>query len=72
MRNGRWTKTLDYGEGSQDSAGFPPPPAWFRDNRDFGNIAAGLRRTGFDDDAIGRVMGGNWLAFFEKSFGPPG
>jgi microsomal dipeptidase-like Zn-dependent dipeptidase len=68
MRNGRWTKTLDYGDGSKNSAGFPPQPPWFRDNRDFTNIAAGLRQTGFDDDAIGRVMGGNWLAFFEKSF----
>ena len=39
MRVGRWTKDVDYGEGSADQAGFPPQPEWFRDNRDFGNIA---------------------------------
>lgn len=68
MRNGRWTQTLDYGEGSVKDAGFPPQPAWFRDNRDFHNIADGLRHAGFDTDSVQRVMGGNWLDFFEKSF----
>jgi microsomal dipeptidase-like Zn-dependent dipeptidase len=68
MRNGRWTKTLDYGEGSRNQAGFPAQPGWFRDNRDFANIAPGLREVGFDDIDVGRIMGGNWLNFFEKSF----
>ena len=40
MRNGRWTRTVDYGEGSQGNAGFPPQPEWFRDNRDFSTLAA--------------------------------
>lgn len=70
MRNGRWTRTLDYGEGSAAAAGFPLPPAWFRDNRDFANIAAGLRKTGFSDTETAAIMGGNWLDFFDASFGP--
>ena len=70
MRNGRWTKTLDYGEGSKDLAGFPAQPEWFRDNRDFHNIATGLRQVGFSDSDVHRIMGGNWLNFFTKSFGP--
>ncbi|MBT8411254.1 MAG: dipeptidase, partial [Octadecabacter sp.] len=46
MRVGRWSKTVDYGEGSADAPGFPPMPDWFNDNRDFGNIRAGLLDAG--------------------------
>lgn len=70
MRNGRWTKTLDFGEGSAASAGFPPQPPWFRDNRDFGNIARGLRAAGFSEAETHGILGGNWLRFFDESFGP--
>ena len=70
MRNGRWTKTLDFGEGSAANAGFPPQPSWFRDNRDFGNIAEGLAKVGFGQDDIAAIMGGNWLRFFDDNFGP--
>ncbi|WP_415182765.1 membrane dipeptidase [Phaeovulum sp.] len=70
MRVGRWTKTIDYGEGSADAPGFPAMPAWFHDNRDFGRIRDGLLASGMDATTIGGVMGGNWHAFFDKSFGP--
>lgn len=70
MRNGRWTRTLDFGEGSAAHAGFPPQPQWFRDNRDFGNLSAGLRKVGFSDSEVNAIMGGNWLRFFDDNFGP--
>ena len=68
MRVGRWTKDIDYGEGSASDAGFPPMPPWFGGNLDFGNIANGLRTYGFADTDVEKVMGGNWLRFFEDSF----
>jgi len=68
MRNGRWTTERDFGEGSADKPGFPAQPAWFRDSRDFPNIAAGLAKVGFDDQSVAAVMGNNWLRFFEQSF----
>lgn len=70
MRNGRWSKETDFGEGNAQHAGFPPQPDWFRDNRDFGNIAAGLRGVGFSATDMAKIMGENWLAFFMRSFGP--
>ncbi|MTH35897.1 membrane dipeptidase [Paracoccus limosus] len=70
MRSGRWTKTVDYGEGSADAPGFPPMPSWFRDNRDFGSLRDGLAAAGLDPATIDGVMGGNWLEFFRISFGP--
>ena len=69
MRNGRWTKTIDYGEGSASAPGFPDQPSWFRDSRDFGNIASGLAEVGFGAADIDGLMGGNWLTFYDASFG---
>ncbi|MEO0497927.1 MAG: membrane dipeptidase, partial [Pseudomonadota bacterium] len=69
MRTGRWTKAMDYGEGSAANPGFPPMPSWFADNRDFGNIKAGLADLGMSEDEIAGVMGNNWMRFFDKSFG---
>ena len=69
MRVGRWSKVIDYGEGSATNAGFPPMPNWFGDNRDFGNIRAGLEATSLTANDIDGIMGGNWLRFYETSFG---
>lgn len=70
MRVGRWTKEIDYGEGSAAAPGFPPMPDWYQDNRDFGNIAQGLADVGFSQAEIEGVMGDNWLRFYEFNFGP--
>ncbi|WP_425041119.1 membrane dipeptidase [Primorskyibacter sp. S187A] len=59
MRVGRWTKQIDYGEGSADNAGFPPMPTWFNDNRDLAGLRAGLRAAGLDEATTDGVMGGN-------------
>ena len=72
MRTGRWTKRIDYGEGSADAPGFPDMPAWFRDNRDFGNIEAGLTAAGLDEVSVAGIMGGNWYRFFAENFEPEG
>ncbi|NBZ89126.1 membrane dipeptidase [Stagnihabitans tardus] len=72
MRSGRWTKAVDYGEGSAAAPGFPPMPAWFQDNRDFGAIAKGLGAVGFSAPEVAAIMGGNWLDFFARSFPPAG
>lgn len=70
MRNGTWTREIDYGEGSAAAAGFPAMPAWFQDNRDFPAIVEGLRGVGFSAEEIAAIAGGNWLDFYERSFGP--
>jgi len=69
MRVGRWTKEIDYGEGSASAPGFPPMPDWFKDNRDFGNIEQGLAAAGFDATEVAAIMGENWLRFFDENFG---
>jgi len=69
MRVGRWTKAIDYGEGSSSDAGFPPMPTWFQDNRHFPAIKAGLARYGFADNETTAIMGENWLRFYDTGFG---
>jgi membrane dipeptidase len=64
MRNGRWTKAEPQG------GGFPPQPSWFKSNRDHRNIAEGLKTVGFNDADIAKIMGANWLRYFDQSFGP--
>jgi microsomal dipeptidase-like Zn-dependent dipeptidase len=68
MRSGRWTKAVDFGEGSADAPGFPPMPAWFQDNRHLGAVEAGLRDVGLSAPEVAAIMGGNWLDFFARSF----
>ena len=70
MRVGRWTKEIDYGEGSASNPGFPPMPEWFKDNRDFGNIEQGLNTVGMSSSEVAAVMGGNWYRFFSENFAP--
>jgi len=70
MRNGRWSKETDYGEGSAAAPGFPDQPDWFRDNRDLPGLADGLRAVGFSEAETAGIMGGNWLRFYDASFGP--
>ena len=70
MRAGRWTKKIDYGEGSANNPGFPEMPHWYKDNRDFQNIKKGLLTHGFSESDVAAIMGENWLRFYDKGFAP--
>lgn len=68
MRTGRWTKDIDFGEGSAAAPGFPAMPNWFQDNRDFGALETGLRDVGMTAQEVAAIMGGNWYRFFNENF----
>ena len=70
MRVGRWTKKIDFGEGSAEAAGFPAMPSWFRDNRDFDTLQEGLVAIGFSDTEVAGIMGDNWHRFYTEGFSP--
>ena len=65
MRNGTWTKTKDYGEGTASNATFPRQPTWFEDARGFVNLEAGLKTVGFNDNEIKLILGNNWFNFYK-------
>jgi len=70
MRNGRWSKAMDFGEGSASNAGFPQQPDWFQNSMHYENLASGLADIGFSSEDVAKVMGKNWLRFMSQSFGP--
>ena len=66
MRNGTWTKTKNYGEGSKSKAGFPKQPVWFEDARGFKNLENGLKKIGFNQGEVDGILGNNWYNFYKN------
>jgi microsomal dipeptidase-like Zn-dependent dipeptidase len=66
MRNGTWSKSRNYGEGSKNKPGFPKQPAWFEDARGFANIEEGLKKIGFSEIEVDGILGNNWYNFYKN------
>ena len=65
MRNGTWTKTKDYGEGTKENSSFPKQPDWFVDASGFKNLEKGLRNIGFNEIETNDILGNNWYNFYK-------
>ncbi len=65
MRNGTWSKSKNFGEGSKNKAGFPKQPDWFMDARGLSNIENGLKKIGFNNDEVAGILGNNWFNFYK-------
>ena len=65
MRNGQWTKTKDYGEGTSADSSFPKQPIWFEDPRGFKNLEMGLKKIGFKEVEVNDILGNNWYNFYQ-------
>ena len=66
MRNGTWTKSKNFGEGSKNKPGFPKQPEWFLDARGFSNLEAGLKKVGFSESEVNGILGNNWYNFYKE------
>ena len=66
MRNGTWSKSKNYGEGSKNKPGFPKQPDWFQDARGFNNLEKGFKKAGFSDNETNAILGNNWYNFYKK------
>ena len=65
MRNGTWTKTKNFGEGSKSKPGFPKQPDWFIDARGFKNLEIELKKVGFSEEDVNGILGNNWYNFYK-------
>jgi len=65
MRNGTWTKSKNFGEGSKNKPGFPQQPDWFLDARGFSNLEVGLKTVGFSESEVNGILGNNWFNFYK-------
>ncbi len=70
MRNGRWSKEMDYGEGSASNANWPKDLTWFCDEKGMENIHEGLLQHGFNEKEVSKILGKNWLNFLDKGLKP--
>jgi len=69
MRNGKWTKKIDYGESKNNDSAWPKQPTWFEKGSDIVNIFYGLQKIGMKEKDIDKILGLNWLNFMKKNFG---
>ncbi len=69
MRNGKWTKKMDYGESKDKSTSWPKQQSWFQKGSDIINIYYGLEKIGMKEKNIFKILGKNWLYFMKNNFG---
>jgi len=65
MRNGTWTNSKNFGEGSKNNPSFPKQPEWFLDARGFSNLEIGLKKVGFSESEVNGILGNNWYNFYK-------
>ena len=70
MRNGRWSKAMDYGEGSASNSGWPDALPWFCGSAGMENIYNGLMGHGFSESEAGKILGENWFNFLKEGLEP--
>ncbi|WP_346891001.1 membrane dipeptidase [uncultured Roseibium sp.] len=68
MRQGRWTRGVDYGAASAARPGKAPPPDWFQTVEDMNVIPNGLRTVGFSEEEVDKITHGNWLRLYGETF----
>ena len=68
MRNGKWTKKLDYGESTVKSLKWPEQPKWFEKGSDIINLYEALIKSGIKEKTVINIMGLNWLNFMKNNF----
>ena len=69
MRKGRWTRSVQFGAGSAKNPGPAPKLDWLKSIDRLGTIAEALQQTGFKQDEVARLMGGNWLRIYRDVLG---
>ncbi|WP_053386400.1 dipeptidase [Leucobacter japonicus] len=68
MRQGRWARETQYGASGPAKPGPTPPLDWFSTPAQFPNAEQCLRARGFSDDEVAKIMGENWLHFYDTVF----
>lgn len=71
MRQGRWTRGVQYGASAAGKPLKAPPPDWFQTVEDINVIPGGLRTVGFNQEEIDKITHKNWLRLYEATFAKP-
>ena len=68
MRNGKWTKKIDYGESKDKNASWPKPASWYSKPEDLSSLVDTLISNGINEKIAHKVGGSNWLNFMSDHF----
>ena len=68
MRNGKWTKNIDYGESKDQNINWPKQPNWYEKPSDINNIFRAMIKNGINEQTAIKILGMNWLNFMQNHF----
>ncbi len=68
MRNGKWTKKIDYGESQDKNANWPKPASWYSKPEDLSSFLTGMISNGINEKTANKIAGKNWFNFMTNHF----
>ena len=68
MRNGKWTKKIDYGESKDKNANWPKPASWYSKPEDLSSFLTGMISNGINEKTANKIAGKNWFNFMTNHF----
>ena len=68
MRNGKWTKKIDYGESKDKNPKWPDLPKWYSQPSDLKNLFISMCENNISEKVATKIVGENWLSFMKNQF----
>ena len=68
MRNGKWTKKIDYGESKDNNPKWPELPNWYSKPSDLKNLFISMCKNNISEKVATKIVGKNWLSFMKNQF----
>ena len=68
MRNGKWTKKIDYGESKDNNPKWPELPNWYSKPSDLKNLFISMCENNISEKVATKIVGENWLNFMKNQF----
>jgi len=68
MRNGKWTKKIDYGESKDNNPKWPELPNWYLKPSDLKNLFISMCKNNISEKVATKIVGENWLSFMKNQF----
>ena len=68
MRNGKWTKKIDYGESKDKNANWPKPVSWYSKPEDLSSFLKGMILNNINEKTAIKIAGANWFNFMANHF----
>ena len=68
MRNGKWTKKIDYGESKDKNPKWPKLPSWYKQPSDLKNLFTTMCENKISEKVAAKIVGENWFNFMKNQF----